>query len=112
MFALTELRAVLHELRAIFRDAGTWLAWFVLTGQLSHDKTYGDLRRLTPKTLAAHLAPMALVLGTVGHFWFNTPPGFEYYILAALGVGIGTLGLLVTISFVASRVVDVSLTYA
>lgn len=103
--------SALREVRHITRDAAVWFTWFLLTLKVSHGRTYGDLRRLTPRRLLVRVAPIALVLGVAAHVFVNTPPGFRYMFAAGGGLGIATGGTLVGSTLVVSKLVDISFTY-
>lgn len=64
---------VLSELRAIVRDVLVWASWTLLKGTPFHDKTYGDLRRLTPRAFAKHLGTMLLALSGAAWLYFFMP---------------------------------------
>jgi hypothetical protein len=103
--------SVLREVRRIARDVAVWVAWFVLTLRVSHGRTYGDLRRLGPRQLAIHVAPIAVVGGVAYHFHMNMPPAFKWFLAAGGSMGLVLGGSLVLSTVVVSRLVDLSFTY-
>lgn len=103
--------SALREVRHIARDTAVWFTWFLLTLEVSHGRSYGDLRRLTPRELLVRLAPIALVVPVATHFAVNTPPGFRYMFAAGGGLGLAMGGTLVGSTLVVSKLVDISFTY-
>ena len=103
--------SALRELRYIVRDVAVWVVWFVLTLRLSHGRTYGDLRRLGPRQLAIHVAPIAIVGSVAVHFHLNMPPGFKWVLAAGGSMGLVLGGSLVLSTVVVSRLIDLSFTY-
>ena len=103
--------AVLRELRHIARDVAVWATWVVLTLRLSHGRTYGDLRRLGPVELVAHVAPIAIIGGLAAHLYVNMPPEFTWVLAAGGSIGLFTGGALLVVTVVVSRLVDLSFTY-
>ena len=103
--------SALREARHITRDVLVWATWVVLTLRLSHGRTYGDLRRLGPRQLAIHVAPIAIVGSVAVHFYLNMPTGFKWILAAGGGMGLMMGGSLVLATVVVSRLVDLSFTY-
>lgn len=105
MSALQEVKLVLH-------GAAVWLAWFLLTAEFSHGRTYGELRRLTPRQFAVQVAPIALVAGAGVHLYLNVPPGFVAFWSSGIALGVAAGGTLVLSTVVLTRAIDVWHTYA
>jgi hypothetical protein len=104
--------SALSEVKLIVRGIAVWFAWFLLTAEPTHGNSYGDLRRLTPKQFAAHLAPLALVVGVGAHLATSVPSGFGAVWAVGTVVWIaGAVGLVAT-TMVMSRLIDIHLTYA
>jgi hypothetical protein len=103
--------SALRELGHVTRDVAVWVAWFVLTLKPSHDRTYGELRRLGPRQLLIHLAPMALVGGVALHLHVNMPYGFKWVLAAGGSMGLVLGGSLVLSTVAVTRVIDLSFTY-
>jgi len=103
--------SALREVQHIARDVAVWLTWFVLTLQVSHGRSYGDLRRLTPRELALHAAPIVLVVPVAAHLYVNTPPGYKFMFAAGGAMGLAMGGTLVAATLVITKAIDVSFTY-
>src|SRR6056297_3359139 len=103
--------SALRELRYIVRDVAVWVTWFVLTLRLSHGRTYGDLRRLSSRQLAIHVAPIAVVGSVAVHLHLNMPSGLKWVLAAGGSMGLALGGSLVLSTVVVSRLIDLSFTY-
>jgi hypothetical protein len=84
----------LQTARRTARSLGVWLAWAVLTGRLTHDRTYGELRRLDATDVAKQLVFMTLTLGVLGWFVTAIPPAAVAWLGPGLLLGAG-FGLVV-----------------
>jgi uncharacterized membrane protein (DUF485 family) len=103
--------SALREVQLIARGIGVWVVWVLLTGDVTHDNSYGDLRRLSLREFAAHLAPMVLVVGVGVHLVVNVPSGFGAVWLAGSVVWFGAALALVATTLVLSWLIDIHLTY-
>lgn len=103
--------SALREVQHITRDAAVWFTWFLLTLQVSHGRSYGDLRRLTPRKLFVHVAPIALVVPVAAHLFVNAPPGYRYMFAAGGGLGLAMGGTLVASTLVVTKLIDISFVY-
>ncbi|MFC3476150.1 hypothetical protein [Halobacterium litoreum] len=100
--------SALTDLRHIVRGVAVWAVWVVLTGRVNHDRTYGQLRRLTPKQLLAHALPLVLVAGVAVHLALNMPTEFKVVLTMGSAMGVALGGTLV----VGTLLLDWHLTHA
>jgi len=103
--------SALREVRHITRDVAVWAVWAVLTLRLFHGRTYGELRRLGPRQLVVHVAPIAVVGSLAAHLHVNMPSSFKWVLAAGGSMGLVLGGSLVVSTVVVSRLVDISFTY-
>lgn len=86
--------------RRTARGFAVWAAWAVLTGRLTHDRTYGELRRIERSYVAKQLVLVALTVALLGWFATNIPAGAALWLGSGLVVG-GGFGLFVVGSYFA-----------
>jgi len=103
--------SALREVQHITRDVAVWLTWFLLTLEVSHGRSYGDLRRLTPRALGLRLAPILVVVPVAAHLYVNAPPGYRFMFAAGGGLGLAMGGTLVGATLLVSKLIDISFTY-
>lgn len=105
MSALREVRYVLH-------GVAVWLVWSLLTGTPFHDRSYGELRRLTAPELAARLAPIAVVGVVAAHLY--TSVSVEIGSLMTFWMSLWAMSgvVLVASTLLATRIVDWRLLHA
>ncbi|MFB6072578.1 MAG: hypothetical protein ABEJ88_06380 [Halobacterium sp.] len=83
------------KLKHALRGFGVWFAWFLLTGYVTHDRTYGDLKRIERKQLAKRLVPMTVSVVALGWLATQMPPGAAAWVGSGLLLGGGFGGLVV-----------------
>lgn len=86
-----------------------WFLWLPLTGKLRHGRTWGELKRVTPRQTVMMLTP--LVLYALTAVWAYTFFPRELLPLASsvLGMGFVLGGTLVGSSIVATKVLEYEL---
>jgi hypothetical protein len=89
--------------------AMAWFLWLPLTGNPRHEKTWGELKRLTPLQSALLLTPLACY--SVVAVWAYTFFPRELLPLASsvLGMGIVMGGTLIGSSMLATKVLEYEL---
>lgn len=85
----------LQSVRRLSRSFGVWLAWVVITGHLSHGKSYGELKRVERSAVAKQLVLIVLSVSVLGYFVTNIPAGPAFWLGSALLIGTTASGILV-----------------
>lgn len=84
----------LQTARRAARSFGVWLTWAVLTGRVTHDRTYGELRRLDGTDVAKQPAFIVRTVAVLGWFVTAIPPGAVAWLGPAMLLS-GGFGLVV-----------------
>lgn len=97
----------LQRARGTARGIAVWFAWFLLTGYLTHDRSYGELKRLDRWVVLRQLSFLAFTVGFLWVFVTNIAPGAAFWMGwgLILGVGFGSfvVGSYFAITWVADR---------
>lgn len=89
--------------------AFAWFLWLPLTGKLRHKRTWGELKRVTPRQAMLMLAPIACNLAVVVWAYSFFPRSLVPLATAALGIGLALGVTLVVSSIIATKVLEFEL---
>lgn len=81
--------SALQSVRRTARSVAVWFAWFLLTGYLTHDRTYGELKRLEAVRVVKRLSVLASIIVVLGWFLGNMPLGAAVWVGSGLLLGAG-----------------------
>jgi len=99
----------LQSARRFARSVAVWLAWVVLTGRLTHGRSYGELTRVERSAVVKQLSLLALTVAVLGYLAAVMPIGAVAFVGSFLLVGAGFGAVLVGGYFAVAWYADYSL---
>lgn len=102
---------VLSEMRHLVRDVLVWATWTLLQGTPFHNKSYGELRRLTLRDVVGKLGIILVALsGLIWAFMFMPSGWHSIYFVSFLIFG-GAGVFLILSTYTVTWLLDRQMTY-
>ncbi|MFB6269407.1 MAG: hypothetical protein ABEH83_05650 [Halobacterium sp.] len=99
----------LRQLYYLGLRALAWFLWLPLTGDLRHDRTWGELKRLTPRETAFMLTPLLCYSAFAVWAYSFFPRDLVPLATSVLGMGLALGGTLIMTSVVLTKVLELEL---
>jgi hypothetical protein len=99
----------LQPARRFGRSIAVWLAGVVLTGRLTHGRSYGELKRVQRATVARQLSLLALTVVVLGYLAVVVPRGAAVFVGSGLLLATGFATVVVGGYFAVTWYADYSL---
>jgi hypothetical protein len=94
------------RLKYLLLKSIAWAVWVPLAGSLRHDRTIGELKRLTLRETIVKLAPLCLYV-VLAVYAYQNVPGFVIYWMAVSGGAVSALFLSIyLVTSVVNRLLD------